>query len=311
MAAVSGVGMVSPEARARIAQLFAERQEERRKFPEGKPLELRRREWEAQARLDVLPKGARFQPGDAAGIAVEWMEMPHIDKSRVFLLLHGGGYNAGSYKTHRRLAALLSRAAHGLVLTPNYRLAPEHPFPAAVKDALKVYGWLLEQGAIEEQIVVGGDSAGGGLALSMLLALREAGAKMPRAAVVLSPWTDLSCSGATYVRHRSLDPVIDKEGLAEAGLWYAGSRSLRDPMASPMFADLAGLPPLLIHAGGDETMLDDSRILAERAKAAGVDVSFRIFEGMWHVHHVAAPEVPESVAAMNDIAAFIRAQFGD
>lgn len=303
--------MVSPEARAHIAKLFADRQEERRRFPQGKPLEAKRRDWEAESRLAVLPKGSRFQPGDAAGIAVEWMEMPLVDKSRVFLLLHGGGYNSGSYKTHRKLAAQLSRAAHGLVLTPNYRLAPEYPFPAAVKDVLSVYGWLLEQGATEEQIIVGGDSAGGGLTLSMLLALREAGARMPRAAVVLSPWTDLSCSSPTYTRHRSLDPIIDREGLSEAGLWYAGNRNPRDPMASAMFADLGGLPPLLIHAGGDETMLDDSRILAERAKAAGVDVTFKIYDGMWHVHHTEAPEVPESMAAINDIAAFIRAQFGD
>jgi acetyl esterase/lipase len=302
--------MVSSEARAHIATLFADKREVRRRFPGGKPLELRRRDWEAEARLEILPKGSRFQPADAGGIPAEWMEMPHIDKSRAALLLHGGGYNAGSYKTHRKLAANLSRAAHARVLTPNYRLAPEHPFPAAVKDALKAYGWLLEQGYAEEQIIVGGDSAGGGLTLSMLLALREAGAKMPRCAVVLSPWTDLSCSSPTYTRHRSLDPIIDKEGLSEAGLWYAGERSPRDPMASPLFADLAGLPPLLVHAGGDETMLDDSRIFAERARAAGVDVSFRIYEGMWHVHHSGAPDVPESVAAINDIAAFIRAQFG-
>lgn len=303
--------MVSQEARARIAQLFADKQELRRNFPDGKPLEARRRDWEAETRLDVLPKGARFQPVEAAGIKSEWMEMPLIDRSRVFLLLHGGGYNAGSPRTHRKMAAYLSRAAHGRVLTPDYRLAPEHPFPAAVKDALMAYGWLLEQGFAEEQIVVGGDSAGGGLTLSLLLALREAGAKMPRAAVTMSPWTDLSCSSGTYMRHRSLDPIIDKEGLSEAGLWYAGERSTKDPMASAMFADLSGLPPLLVQVGGDETMLDDSRIFAERARAAGVDVTYQLYDGMWHVHHSGAPEVPEAVAAYNDIAAFIRAQFND
>jgi acetyl esterase/lipase len=209
------------------------------------------------------------------------------------------------------MAAQFSRAAHARVLTPDYRLAPEHVFPAAVKDALSAYGWLLKQGVAEEQLIIAGDSAGGGLTLSLLLALREAGAKMPRCAVVLSPWTDLSCSSPTYERLRKLDPIIDKEGLAEAGLWYAGNRDPRDPMASPLFADLKGLPPLLVHVGGDETMLDDSRIFAERARAAGVDVTFKIYDGMWHVHHSGAPEVPESVAAYNDIAAFIRAQFND
>ncbi len=259
----------------------------------------------------MLPKGARFQATDAGGIKSEWMDMPLVDKSRVVLLLHGGGYNAGSPRTHRKMAAFLSRAAHGRVLTPDYRLAPEHVFPAAVKDALKAYGWLLEQGFADSRIVVAGDSAGGGLALSLLLALREAGAQMPRAAVLLSPWTDLSVSGHTYERMRALDPIISREGLGEAGIWYAGERSTRDPMASPLFADPTGLPPLLIHVGGDETMLDDSRLFAEHAKAAGVEVTYKLYEGMWHVHHSGAPEVPESVAAYNDIAAFIRAQFGD
>ena len=302
--------MVSPEARAKIAEMFASKRAEEVQFPDGKPIELRRRDWEAEARLDQLPKGARFSPADANGIKSEWMDMPLIDKNRVFLLLHGGGYNAGSPRTHRKMAAFLSRAAHARVLTPDYRLAPEHPFPAAVKDALKAYGWLLDQGVPEEQIIVGGDSAGGGLVLSMLLALRDAGAKMPHAAVLMSPWTDLSVSSPSYERFRRLDPIITRESLGEAGEWYAGSRDLRDPMASPLFADASGLPPMLIHAGGDETMLDDSRIFAERAKAAGVDVSFKIYDGMWHVHHSGAPEVPESVAAYNDIAAFIRAQFG-
>ena len=302
--------MVSPEARARIAELFASKRAEDVQFPDGKPVELKRRDWEAEARLEQLPKGARFSAADTNGVKSEWMDMPLIDKNRVFFLLHGGGYNSGSPRTHRKMAAFLSRAAHARVLTPDYRLAPEHAFPAAVKDALRSYGWLLDQGVPEDQIIVGGDSAGGGLALSMLLALREGGAKMPRAVVLMSPWTDLSVSSPTYERFRRLDPVVTREGLSEAGEWYAGTRDLRDPMASPLFADTSGLPPMLIHAGGDEIMLDDSRIFAERARAAGVDVTFKIYDGMWHVHHSGAPEVPESVAAYNDIAAFIRAQFG-
>ena len=236
--------MASPEARAEIEKMFAKKQEEARRFPGGKPLEVGRREWEAEARLQVLPKGARFKPIEAGGIKSEWMETPHVDKSRAFLLLHGGGYNAGSPRTHRKLAALLSRAGRMAVLVPEYRLAPEHPFPAAVKDALKAYGYLLAQGFAEENIIVGGDSAGGGLTLSMLLALREAGAKMPRAAVLLSPWTDLTVSSPSYERLRKRDPIITREGLREAGLWYAGERNPADPMASPLFADAAGLPPI-------------------------------------------------------------------
>lgn len=303
--------MVSLEARALIEKMFADKREERKRFPQGKPLEMRRRDWEAEARLYVLPTGARFSSVDAGGIKSEWVQMPHIIKERAVLWLHGGGYNAGSPKIYRKMAAYVSKAVRAKALVPDYRLAPEHVFPAAVADALKAYGFLLEQGFTEENIVIGGDSAGGGLALSTLLALRQAGAKMPRCAVLFSPWTDLSCSSPTYERLRKLDPVIDKEGLSEAGRWYAGDRDPREPMASPLFADLRGLPPLLVHAGGDETMLDDSRIFVERARAAGVEVSFKIYEGMWHVHHGGAPEVPESLAAYNDVAAFIRSQFGD
>lgn len=301
--------MVSPEARAMIAQMFADKMADRKRYPGGKPVDISRRDWEAKARLDVLPKGARFQPVDAGGISSEWMDMPLVDRGRVVLWLHGGGYNAGSPKIYRKMAAHMSKAAHARVLVPDYRLAPEHVFPAAVKDALVVYGWLLQQGFEARNVVIGGDSAGGGLTLSTLLALREAGAELPRMAVLLSPWTDLSCSSPTYERLRKLDPIIDKEGLAGAGRMYAGDRDPRDPMASPMFADLRGLPPMLVHAGGDEVMLDDSRIFADRAKAAGVEVSFKIYDGMWHVPEGGAPDVPESIAAYNDIAAFIRSQF--
>jgi acetyl esterase/lipase len=245
------------------------------------------------------------------GVKAEWMEMPRVAQDRVMLLLHGGGYNSGSPRTHRKFAALLSRAAHMRVITPEYRLAPEHVFPAAVKDALKAYGWLLEQGFTPDKIIVAGDSAGGGLALSMLLALREAGAELPRMAILMSPWTDLGVSSPSYERKRKLDPIITKENLGEAGRMYAGERSVTDPMASPLFADASGLPPMLVHVGGDEAMLDDSRLFAERAKAAGVDVTYREFPEMWHVHHHGAPEVPESVQAFNEISAFIRSQFGD
>jgi acetyl esterase/lipase len=303
--------MVSPEARAEIDKMLAGRREDARRYPSGKPLDVDRREWEAVARLQVLPKGARFHSVDAGGVRAEWMEMPHINRERVYLQLHGGGHNSGSPRTHRKLAASLSRAAHARVLTPEFRLAPEHPYPAAVKDALKVYGWLLDQRVSEANIVVGGDSSGGGLALSMLLALREAGATMPRAAVLLSPWTDLTTSSPSHDRHRKLDPTVTREALRVAAQWYAGERDPADPKLSPLFADLTGLPPLLVHVGGDEVLLDDGRLLAERARAAGVSAQYRVFDGMWHVHHFWAPEVPEALAAMNDIAAFIRSQFGD
>lgn len=303
--------MVSPEARAEIDRMWADRHKAAARPSPPKPIEQERREWEASSRLIVLPKSARFQSVDAAGVKAEWMEMPPVSRERVLLLLHGGGYTSGSPRTHRKLAASLSRAAYARVLTPEYRLAPEHPFPAGVKDAIKVYGWLLDQGIAAGNIVVGGDSAGGGLALSMLLALRDAGAQMPRAAVLMSAWTDLTVSSPSVQAHKKIDPSVTREGLRGAAKLYMGERNPADPMASPLFADQRGMPPMLLQVGGNEILLDDSRLLAERARAAGVDATCKIYDGMWHVHQFAAPEVPEAQAALNDIAAFIRAQFGD
>lgn len=297
--------MISREAQAELGRMFAERK------PANRPIEQRRAEWEAEALRRALPKGFRSSPVDAGGVPAEWMEMPGVAQDRVFLLLHGGGYNAGSPRTHRGMGADLSRVAAARVLVPDYRLAPEHPFPAAVDDAVAAYRWLRDVGIPARNIIVGGDSAGGGLALSMLLGLREAASDMPRAAVLLAPWTDLTVSSDSYETLRDRDPIITREGLREAGLWYAGGGDPADPMMSPLFADLAGLPPMLIHAGADEVMVDDSRILAERARAAGIEVSARIFPGMWHVFHGSGTAIPEAHAAIEEIGVYVRALFAD
>lgn len=297
--------MASPEAHIEIARLFAERREE------DVPLPRRRRDWEAEARADTLPEGAQFRPAIAGGVPAEWVDMPGADPRRVLLFFHGGAYNAGSPRTHRKLTALLAQATGARVLVPDYRLAPEHPFPAAVKDALLAFGWLLTEGYEASDIVVGGDSAGGGLALSMLLALREAGAQMPRAAVLMAPWTDLSASSPSYERLWQNDPVIDPQRLREAGSWYAGRRNPRDPMASPLFAELGGLPPMLIHVGGGEVMLDDSTRFADAAAAAGCRVTLKIWPELWHVFHNAAPEVPEASEAIAEIGQFVRQSYDE
>ena len=300
--------MLSDEARRRMKEMF----DLRRSPATKRPVAEERRDWESQAALVALPRGAHFSPVNADGVACEWMDMPRGAHDRVLLFLHGGGYNAGSPRTHRKLAANLARFANVRVLMPEYRLAPEHPFPAAVKDALIAYKWLIGSGGRQPgEIVLGGDSAGGGLALSMMLALREVDAPLPRAAVLLSPWTDLTASSPSYAKMRKRDPSITQEDLREAGLMYAGKRDPTDPMMSPLFADLRGLPPLLIHVGGDEIMLDDSRLLAERAEAGGVEVVYKAWPGLWHTFQHESPEVPEATQALVEIADFIRRRLDD
>ena len=296
--------MISDEARKELEVQFAKPKKV------GLTLTEKRRQWEDEClTTHVLPEGMVVEAVISGGVPGEWVTMPQSQADKVFLLLHGGGYNAGSPKTHRSMAANLAAATGMRVLVPDYRLAPEHPFPAGVKDALLAYGWLLSQGLSEADIVVGGDSAGGGLALSMLLALREANARMPLAAVLMAPWTDLTVSSPSYETLRDKDPTITREGLREAGLWYAGNRDPADPMLSPLFADPSGLPPLLIHAGGDEVMVDDSVLFAEKAQAAGVETVLKVWPGLWHVFQVQS-HVPEAAQAIAEIGAFVREQMG-
>lgn len=301
--------MVSPEARREMERMFGER----RRTPADrapKSRDERRKEWEFEASRKPLPKGAKVREAGIDGLQAEWVEMPFAETGRTMLLLHGGGYVSGSPRTHRLLAASLARATKSRVLMPEYRLAPEHPYPAALKDALIAFRWLTGAGGVHAgNVVVAGDSAGGGLAIAMLMALRSAGAWMPRAAVLMSPWTDLSVSSPSYVQMRRRDPSITREDLIECAECYSGERSIRDPMLSPLFADLEGLPPILIHAGGEEIMLDDSRLFADRARAHGVDVTYKAWPGMWHAFQNAGPDVPEAAEAVSEIGAYVRALY--
>jgi monoterpene epsilon-lactone hydrolase len=306
-----GAAMVSPQAQAEIERMLADRAEAARHPVPPRTIQQDRDDWEAASSLTPLPPGARFEAVDAGGVAAEWVEMAGVRRDTVVLQLHGGGYTSGSPLTHRKLATSLSRAANARVLTPAYRLAPEYPFPAALEDALRVFDWLLVQGIANGRIIVAGDSAGGGLALSLLIALRDAGASLPRGAVLISAWTDLTLSGASHDALRDIDLQITREGLRSAAELYMSHGNLADPRASTLFADLAGLPPLLFQVGSAEVLLDDSRRFVERARAAGVDATLKVYDLMWHVFQFQAPELPEAQAAMDDIAAFIRAQLGD
>ncbi len=256
-------------------------------------------------RMSVLA-GAQVEAFSAGAVTGDWVSMPGVATDRVLLYLHGGADVMGSARTHRDLAARLSQAVGVRVLVPDYRLAPENPYPAAIEDTTAVYGWLLTQGFKPEHIAIGGDSAGGNLAFVSLLALREAGMALPAAAILLSPWTDLTFSGESVKTRAEVDPMIKLGEADEHIAAYVGNHDLADPLISPIFADLRGLPPLLIHVGNDEVLLDDSVRLAERAQAAGVEVKLKVWEGMWHVFQTLAVVLPEGQASIGELGEFVR-----
>jgi acetyl esterase/lipase len=243
------------------------------------------------------------------GRAAEWLCAPGADATRVLLYLHGGGYVMGSPNTHRALAGELSRAAQARVLLPDYRLAPEAPFPAAVDDARAAYEWLLAQGGEGQRLAIAGDSAGGGLTVATLIALRDHGVALPRCAVCLSPWSDLACSNASYHTRAAADPMITSADISLMSRTYLNGADAHAPLASPNRASLAGLPPLLIHVGRDEVLLDDAVVLHEAARSAGVDSTLEIWDDMIHVWHAFHPMLPEGRQAIARIGEYLRWQW--
>lgn len=245
-----------------------------------------------------------------APLTGEWLE-PIADTTRAaplrtLLYLHGGGYYFCSPKSHRSLVFALAVHTGARTFSLDYRLAPEHPFPAALDDALAAYRKLLEDGTPPESIVVAGDSAGGGLALALLVALRDAGDPLPAAGLLFSPWTDLAATGDTLTSNDGLDPMFRGAAIGRAAKLYLGTTSATHPYASPLYADLTSLPPLLIQAGSTEVLLDDARRVAERARAAQVEVDFEIWPNVPHVWQLFVPFIPEGRAALERAAAFAR-----
>jgi acetyl esterase/lipase len=244
----------------------------------------------------------------AGGVKAEWVSAPDVDAGRAVLYLHGGGYVIGSIDTHRSLAARLSRAAKARVLVIDYRLAPEHPHPAAVDDSVAAYRWMLAQGLKPTRIAVAGDSAGGGLTVATLVAIRDAKLPLPGAGACLSPWVDLEGIGESMTTKADVDPIVQKAGLLQMSAAYLGGKAPRTPLAAPLYADLSGLPPLLIQVGTAETLLDDASRLAERARKAGVTVTYEPWESMIHVWHLFAPMLDEGQQAIDRIGEFVRKQ---
>ncbi len=233
----------------------------------------------------------------------DWVTVPVSREDRVILYLHGGGYVIGSNVGFREFASRLAQANRARVCLLDYRLAPEHPFPAAVDDAVAAFGWLLDQGVDPAGITVAGDSAGGGLTLATLLTLRDAGGSQAACGVCFSPWADLAGTGASAQPGAVDDPLVTDGLLADMSQAYAGE-DLRNPLASPLYADYEGLPPLFLLVGDREMLLDDATRVADKARNAGVDVSYFQGDGLVHVWPVLAPTAPESEAALEQMAGF-------
>jgi epsilon-lactone hydrolase len=250
--------------------------------------------------------GTQISPVDANGVRAEWVVAPGVRSSAVLLNLHGGAYSLGSLASNRRISALLSAATDRRVLSIEYRLAPEHRFPAALDDTLAAYHWLLAQNVAALDIAIAGNSAGGGLALATLVALRDQGSPLPCAAVALSPWTDLTGSGESVNSCASSDFMLTADGLHTSAMTYAVAEHHRNPYASPLFAELHGLPPILLQASRAEILRDDTIRFATRARECGTSVTVELYDDMPHVWHTFAGVLPEADHAIAAIGTWLR-----
>ena len=269
---------------------------------------------ERRARLDALgeqfapPDDVRIEAAQANGVAAEWTTTPGADPGRVILFLHGGGYVSGSILSHRGMVAEAGRQAGARTLALGYRLAPEHPYPAALQDALAGYRFLLSAGIAPGRIAVAGDSAGGGLTIATLLSLRDAGMPLPGCAWCLSPWVDLEMTGASIETKAAADPMIQLDYLQELARAYLAGADASDPLVSPLHADLRGLPPLLVQVGSAETLLDDAVRLAGAAASADVAATLESYPDMIHVWPLFHPILAPGRRALEAAGRFIRAR---
>lgn len=263
-----------------------------------------RSDWDAAFAGCTVP--VTSQGVSAGGVNAEWIVPADASPDKAMLYFHGGGFRLGSVASHRDLIARIAEACGCRVLAINYRLAPEHRFPAALEDARAAFDWLRGEGFKPEHIALAGDSAGGNLVLTTMLCLRDRGQPLPAAGVLMSPWTDLAASGESYQSRAAADPIHQRSMILALAKNYLGDGGdARSPLASPLYADFSGLPSLLIQAGDRETVRDDATMLAAKAKAAGVDAELQVFDGMIHVFQM-FPEIPQATEAIAAIAAFLR-----
>lgn len=261
---------------------------------------FRRMEW----LVPPPPRGSHIETLQIAGVPAALIDVRESRPDYTVLFLHGGAYTIGSFRNYGHFTWRIARAARARVLAIDYRLSPEHPFPAALEDATDAYRWLLKRGSRSERLMIMGDSAGGGLTLALMLKLRDERAPLPAGAVAMSPWTDLAVTGASVHSNAVRDPMVVASEVPRFAEMYLGDTDPRNPYASPLYANPSGLPPTLIQAGEDEVLVDDSIRMAQKMKDAGCEVELQVWAGMPHVFQLLVPVMPEANAAIEHIRAF-------
>jgi len=270
--------------------------------------DIRRRFRTMERLVPPPPRGTTTRSVDAGGVDGDFITTRASRSDRHLLYLHGGAYAFGSPRLYRHFTWRMANAARAHVLIIDYRLAPEHPFPAGLEDAVKAWRWLLDCGATPAGMAIAGDSAGGGMSLALMLKLRDEGLPLPAAAVAMSPWTDLALTAPSLGRNADADPMLVAGDIPRFAAGYLGGADPRHPYASPLYSDPRGLPPTLIQAGGDEVLLDDAVRMAEAMRAAGCAVELQVWPKMPHTWQLLAPVLPEARAALDEIARFLDRQ---
>jgi len=268
-----------------------------------------RRIWDRLAGLLITAFGVRVEPDELNGLYAEWLTPKDRVDGKLLLYLHGGGYVVGSCDLHRQLVSHIARAGRIRALIPEYRLSPENKFPAAIDDAVATYRTLLEMGIHAQNIIVAGDSAGGGLAVATMLALRDAGDPLPAAAVLMSPFLDATGSGESMQTRAAADPWFHAKDVEVIANYYCEPHQRRFPLVSPVFANVEGLPPLYIQVGEDEILLSDSERIADECIAAGIEVELEVWPGMWHVFQMFIGKMPEAKRAIDKIGSYIQSRW--
>ncbi len=293
-----------PSVRSQLFYRFAKYQNSR--ADKSASLQQQRERLESLAKYQAMPPKVDVQQTRVGDIYGEWLRPNHANNGRATLFFHGGAYTMGSCNTNRAIASRVAIASTTPSLIFEYRLAPEYPFPAALEDALAAHLWLISRGISPQKIAFVGGSAGGGLAIATALSLRDNGDPLPAAIICISPWVDLELTGESMMTRAGVDPLMNREYLQSHATRYIGDHNPRSPLISPIYADLHGLPPMLIQVGDYETLLSDSVRLADQARNANVDVILDTWEGMWHFWHLSARLVAEGKQAIDKIGAFIR-----